>query len=293
MPMNESFEITAPQALVPVPAAVAAASGPDAAVTQAELDSLYRLDAQHDSKANVAALLTMLLTVDDVPRVRAWREETALIPQADPMREDVQTLGLASRLPWFEHALRRHAAAPLEDRKFLLQAARRLMKAARPIRPMDWLLFLAMRHSFGEVYWAPTNFPVEAELAELPAVNLRLIASFTAHLAQLVPGNDLSPNAGRLWYEAAVGGWNLGDPAPEFKRPDIDELIAALACLHALSSRQRLELAKLWVGEALALRSPLTTPVAEALRLSCLLMDCTLPRELGHLFIEIAPGRPD
>jgi hypothetical protein len=293
--MNESFEITAPQALVPepAPAPLPAASGPAARVTQAELDALRRLDAVRDSKANVAALLTMLLTAADIPRVRSWREETALIQQAEGMRQDVEALGLACRLPWFEHALLRHAGAPLEDRKFLLQAARRLMKAARPIRPMDWLLFLAMRHSFGEVYWAPTNFPVEAELAELPAVNLRLLCRFTAHLAQLVPGKDLSPTGGQRWYQAVVRDWNAGDPAPEFKRPDIDELIAALACLHALSSRQRLELAKLWVTEALELSGALTPSAAEALRLSCLLMDCTLPRELDRLFIEIVPASPD
>ena len=162
--------------------------------TSDESDALARLDRVHGPGGMKAALLAVLLVPDQPGRLRAWREETSLVGEAETIREDVERLGAAVRLPWFELLLARLGGTPLHDRQGLLRSARRVLTAAHPGLPIDRLLWLAMRRHFGENPYALVHAPAEAEIAQLPPADMRHVADYTAHLARMVPSDD--PAAG-------------------------------------------------------------------------------------------------
>jgi hypothetical protein len=76
--------------------------------------------------------------------------------------------------------------------------------------------------------------------------------------------------------------WERHAIVPPCEPPDTDGLVHALQELQALAWMQRPVLARDWVTAALQ-HSPhgrLTDPAADALRLSCALLDSPLPPEL-------------
>jgi hypothetical protein len=258
--------------------------------TAEEKDALARLDRVHGPGGMKAALLAMLLVPDQPGRVRAWREETSLVGEAETIRMDIEALGGATRLPWFELLLARLGGAPLPDRQELLRAARRVLTAAHPGLPIDRLMWLAMRRHFGENPFAMVHAPADADIAQLPAADMRHVAHYTAHLARMVPSDD--PAAGQQWYGAVMGRWLAAAAVPPWHRPDVDELVHALSGLQALSWMQRPQLVRAWVSEALppGRPGPLPQTAADALRLSCLLMDSPMPPELARQYVEVNPA---
>jgi hypothetical protein len=255
-----------------------------------EQDALARLDRVHGPGGMKAALLAMLLVPDQPGRVRAWREETSLVGEAETIRADVELLGGATRLPWFELLLARLGASPLHDRQELLRSARRVLTAAQPGLPIDRLMWLAMRRHFGENALALVHAPADADIAQLPPSDMRHVADYTAHLARMVPSDD--PDAGHRWYAAVMGRWLAPAAIPRWHRPDVDELVHALTGLQALSWMQRPQLVRACVGEALPAGrpGPLPQTAADALRLSCLLMDSPMPPELARQYVEPTPA---
>ena len=166
--------------------------------TSDESDALARLDRVHGPGGMKAALLAVLLVPDQPGRLRAWREETSLVGEAETIREDVERLGAAVRLPWFELLLARLGGTPLHDRQGLLRSARRVLTAAHPGLPIDRLLWLAMRRHFGENPYALVHAPAEAEIAQLPSADMRHVADYTAHLARMVRTSVAAPALGRI-----------------------------------------------------------------------------------------------
>jgi hypothetical protein len=260
-----------------------------AALAQDERDALDRLDRVHGAGGMKAALLAMLLVPDQPTRVRAWREETSLVGEAETIRADIELLSGATRLPWFELLLARLGGTPLADRQELLRSARRLLTAAHPGLPIDRLLWLAMRRHFGENPFGIVHAPADADIAQLPMSDMQHVAHYTAHLARMVPSDDAQ--AGQHWYTAVMGRWMAPQAIPAWHRPDVDELVRALTGLQALSWMQRPQLVRAWVGEALpsGRPGPLPGTAADALRLSCLLMDSPMPPELARQYVEITP----
>lgn len=254
-----------------------------------ESDALARLDRVHGPGGMKSALLAMLLVPDQPSRVRAWREETSLVGEAETIRMDVEQLGGTIRLPWFELLLARLGGTPLHDRQELLRAARRVLTAAHPGLPIDRLLWLAMRRHFGENPLALVHAPADADIAQLPPSDMRHVAHYTAHLARMVPSDDAQ--AGQHWYGAVMGRWLAPAAIPPWHRPDVDDLVHALTGLQALSWMQRPQLVRGWVAEALppGRPGPLPQTAADALRLSCLLMDSPMPPELARQYVEVNP----
>lgn len=257
--------------------------------SQDERDAIERLERVHGAGGLKTALLAMLFVSAQAGRHRVWAEETALIPEADALRADVESLSPASHLPCYEMLLARQASAPLAERQALLQVARRLLTAERRNRPIDRLLWLAMRRCFGEAPWAVTHVPPDVEIDQLPAVELQHIAHFSAHLARMVPADDDAGPAGRAWYDAVMLRWFTPATLPPWRSPDVDSIVHALNALQALSWMQRPLLVRAWISEALppGRPGPLPPRAADALRLACLLLDCPLPPELARQYVEV------
>jgi hypothetical protein len=254
---------------------------------QDERDALDRLGRVHGPGGMKAALLALLLVPDQPTRLRAWREETSLVLEAETICADVEKLSGRTRLPWFELLLARLGGSPLADRQELLRSARRVLTAAHPGLPLDRLMWLAMRRHFGENPLAMIHAPADAEIAQLPGSDMLHVAHYTAHLARMVPSDD--PEAGLRWYSGVLGRWLPERAVPSWHKPDVDELVRALAGLQGLSWMQRPQLIRAWVGEALpAGRAPLGQTAADALRLSCLLLDSPMPPELARQYDEVA-----
>jgi hypothetical protein len=258
--------------------------------TSDESEALARLDRVHGPGGMKAALLAMLLVPDQPGRVRAWREETSLVGEAETIRVDVEQLGATVRLPWFELLLARLGGTPLHDRQELLRSARRVLTAAHPGLPIDRLLWLAMRRHFGENPYALVHAPAEAEIAQLPPAEMRHVADYTAHLARMVPSDDAA--AGQRWYAAVLGRWLAPGAIPPWHRPDVDAFVHALTGLQALSWMQRPQLVRAWVAEALPTGrpGPLPPTAADALRVTCLLLDTPIPPELARQYVEVNPA---
>lgn len=253
-----------------------------------EREALERLDRQNGPGGMKAALLALLLVPGQPSRVRAWREETVLVNEAEDICADIDRLGRRTRLPLFELMLARLGGTPLADRQQLLRSARRILTAAQPGLPIDRLMWLAMRRHFGENPLAMIHAPADADIANLPGPDMINVAHFTAHLARMVPSDD--PEAGLRWYTGVMGRWLPVRAVPSWHKPDVDQLVHALTGLQALSWMQRPQLIRAWVGEALPPgHAPLRGSAADALRLSCLLLDSPMPPELARHYDEVAP----
>ena len=94
------------------------------------------------------------------------------------------------------------------------------------------------------------------------------------------------PLAGAAWYATVMARWERHTPIPPCEPPDIDSLVHALQELQALAWMQRPVLARDWVTAALqhSPRGRFTDAAADALRLSCALLDSPLPPELERHF---------
>lgn len=261
-----------------------------ASLSTQEQEAIDRLGRVHGPGGMKSALLAFLLVSDQPGRMRAWREETSLVGEAENIRTDVEQLGGTTRLPWFELLLARLGGAPLPDRQELLRSARRVLTAAHPGLPIDRLLWLAMRRHFGENPFGMVHAPADADIAQLPASDMLHVARYTAHLARMVPSDDT--DVGQRWYAGVMGRWLAPAAMPAWHRPDVDELVRALTGLQALSWMQRPQLVRAWVSEALpsGRPGPLPQTAADALRLSCLLLDSPMPPELARQYVEFNPS---
>jgi hypothetical protein len=255
-------------------------------LSDAERDAMARLERVRSPGGMKAALLALLLAPQHPARVRAWREETILVDDAEAIRADVERLGGPSRLPLFELLLARLGGTPLPERQGLLRSARRVLTA--PGHPLDRLLWLAMRRHFGEHPAGRVQAPADAEISRFPASDMVHIAHFTAHLARMVPDEDAQE--GRRWYDAVMTRWMKPTEIPPWQRPDVDALVQALNALQAMSWMQRPQLVRAWVLCAYppGRPGPLPQVAADALRLSCLLMDSPMPVELARQYVEVS-----
>lgn len=269
--------------------------------SDAERDAAEHLDRLNGINELRAAVLALLLPPGSKRAVRAWRVEVAGFSRAVEIRDWVTALSPASRLPWFEVLVSRWRNHPPDQRAALLESTRRVMGARGVTRPIDRLHWLAMRLRMGDASAAATRAPATAELSQLPQREVSTIATYSAFLARMVPAEpneleDTAPTeAGRLWYEAVMQPWAKRAEIPPCTPPDTDGLVYALQELQAMPWMQRPALVRGWVGGAIA-HSPghrLADTAADALRLTCALLDSPLPPELAqHFGAAAAKGTP-
>lgn len=274
-------------------------------------DQLSRVNGPLELHATVLALL---LPRDSQRALRAWEIECEAHPHSHPaaqaLRAHVAALPAAARLPWFETMLARLRSSPLPARQALLAATRRLMGARGTVRPIDRLHWLVMRLRLGEAPGVAAPAGASTALSQLPQADVHAIAMFSAFLSRMVPVAEPAaggagaepepgtaaaaapaPAAGAAWYASVMAPWaHLGD-VPPLALPDTDGIVYALHALQALAWMQRPVLVRGWVTAAQlhSRHGRLTDSAADALRLSCALLDSPLPPELARHYSAATP----
>jgi hypothetical protein len=164
------------------------------------------------------------------------------------------------------------------------------MGARGVMRPIDRLHWLAMRQRMGDASAASTRAAATAELSQLPQREVSTIASYCAFLARMVPDEPgeldatAPTEAGLAWYDAVMQPWAKRTEIPPCAPPDTDALVYALQELQAMPWMQRPALVRGWVAGAIELSKygRLNDIAADALRLTCSLLDSPLPPELAQ-----------
>ena len=254
-----------------------------------EIAATRQLAAVNDAAGLRAALLALLVPAGSRRPALAWQVETAGNPQAGAFRDDVNGLAPAERLPWFEKLLVRMARQPLSERQSLLEAARRVMRARGAAWPIDMLRWLLMRQRLGEQ--SPLAAPAGADVAfsQLPEEDVHAIARYSAFLARLVPNAIIDSTGHAAWYADVMAPWQGRVPVPPCDpAPDGDALVQALRQLQSLPWLQRPVVVRTWVSAAAqhSRGGRLSLEAADALRMSCTLLDSPMPPELAAHYIQ-------
>ena len=273
-------------------------TAPSPAMSAAETAELERSAIDHLSRLNgalelQAAVLALLLPANSKRAARAWEIETHGTPNAEALRLQVSQLSATARLPQFEALVSRMRAQPLAARQNLLEATRRVMGARGAVRPIDRLHWLAMRQRLGGPSAAGARNAASADLSRLPQADVSAIAMYSAFLSRVVPVDAATlPEAadptvatpGQAWYDTVMTPWRGNAAIPSCQPPDTDGLVHALQELQALPWMQRPMLVRGWVAGALqhSRYGRLGAEAADALRLSCALLDSPLPPELAR-----------
>ena len=275
-----------------------AAIPPSAADAQ-ERERGHRLRALHDDPdALDAAVLACLLTPRSALDVAMWRSLVARPDALAPVREDVEQLSSSQRLPWFEHFARALAPGPVARRQALIGAARRLLTADRVVTPMDQLRWIALRHLLAGSAVAPPAAAAN-DFETLDADQVHSICVYCGFLSTLVPTPEVHfdptgyGSVSQEWYDTVTAPWIDRTDVPAREGYDIDAALRALRELQAMPWLLRPMLVRSWFDAARALTEGpvLHAGAADALRLSCVLLDSPVPPELGEQYIEVESVR--
>ena len=251
-----------------------------------------QLAVVNDAPGLRAALLALLVPVGSRRPALAWQVETAGNPQAPALRDEVNDLPAVDRLPWFEKLLVRIARQPLIERQLLLAAARRVMRARGAAWPIDTLHWLLMRQRLGDHGTLAAPAAAEVAFSQLPEEEVHAIARYSAFLARLVPSGIIDHKGHAAWYAAVMATWQGRVPVPPCDpAPDVDGLVQALRQMQALPWLQRPMVVRAWVSAALkhSGEGRLAVEAADALRMSCTLLDSPMPPELAAHYIQSPP----
>jgi hypothetical protein len=262
-----------------------AAAGP-----ASERDAADRLRHVHGAGELQAVLLALLLPRGSKRALRAWRIEAGKLPDGEALREHGASFSGAARLPWFELLLARMATQPLAARQELLLATRRVMGADGVARPIDRLHWLTMRRGLGETGPLAARPEPHAEEAEWLESDVLSVAEYTAFLSRMVPAEDPDSPEGQGWYEAVMAGFPVFAEIPPWHPPNAKAMVDALGRMQTLSWMQRPVVVRTWVTTALA-KSRLgrfSDLAADALRMSCVLLDSPQPPELARHYVALA-----
>ncbi len=268
-------------------------------LAQAAADHLSRLNGALELQA---AVLALLLPADSQRATHAWRVETEATPNAQAVLKHVTQLPHAARLPWFETLVSRMRSQPQAERQALLESTRRVMAARGVVRPIDRLHWLAMRQRLGEASAAGARVAAATDLSRLPQSDVSAIAVYSAFLSRMVPVDAAQQPqpvgaaplaAGVAWYDTVMSPWQRQATVEPCVPPDTDALVHALQELQALPWMQRPVLVRSWVGAARqhSRHGRLGDGAADALRLSCSLLDSPLPPELTRHY-DAATSQP-
>ena len=261
-------------------------------------EGLARLRGLNEPAQWQAAVLALMLVPGSRRERAMWFEETQGLADAERLLADVLALPQPHRLPWFETLARQLAPGPVELRHALVGAARRVMTADGMVSQMDQLRWVALRHLLaGSAVAAPAA--AETDLAELDDGYALKVCLYSAFLSHMVPAPELTldltgfESTGQTWYDSVVAPWYQRFTLPPRERHDIDATLRALRVLQAMPWLLRPVLVRRWFDAARTLtEGPVLHPVAaDALRLTCTLLDSPVPPELSRQYIEVEPAR--
>lgn len=259
-----------------------------------ERDAADRLTRVFGRAELHATLLALLLPPGSKRALRAWQIEIEAMPGMDALRVHAASLSGAARLPWFERLLSRMTAQPMAARQELLKAARRIMAARGVARPIDRLHWLAMRRGCGELAPLAARPEVNVEVAEWLESDVLDVAAYTAFLSRMVPGDEADSAQGKGWYEAVMTTWQPFAEVPLWLPPAAAGMVEALGRLQTLSWMQRPVVVRNWVVSAIRLSNGgrLSDLSADALRLTCGLLDSPEPPELASHYVTLTDDNP-
>ena len=257
-----------------------------------------RLRALDDPLSWRAAVLALMVTPGSALEREAWLGlvTTQLPPQREAriLFDDISQLWVSQRLPWFEHFARRLAPGPVAQRHELIGAARRLLTADGVVSSMDQLRWIALRHLLAGSAVAPPA-AAHTEFETLDRQQVHAICVFCGFLSTLVPTPEINfdptgyGSVSQNWYDSVTAPWIDHADVPARQGYDIDAALRALRELQAMPWLLRPMLVRSWFDGARALTDgPMLHPgAADALRLSCVLLDSPVPPELADQYIDV------
>ena len=261
-------------------------------------ECVSRLHTLRDAAQWQSVVLALMLTPSNRRGHSKWLDQWYELPGAARLLDDTLTLPQACRLPLFEHFARLLAPGPVELRQQLISAARQLMTADGAVTPLDQLRWVALRHMLaGSAAAAPAA--AEADLHDIDDAQALKVCVFSAFLSHMVPAPELTldltglESIGETWFHTVVAPWYQRFTLPPREHRDIDATLRALRVLQEMPWMLRPVLVRTWFEAACELTDgPALHPVAaDALRLTCTLLDSPVPPELGRQYIEVEPAR--
>ena len=257
---------------------------------------MLRLRAQDDAASWRAAVLALMVMPGSALERQAWRALVSPLtpPQAAQLFDDLSQLWASQRLPWFEHFARRLAPGPVAQRQELIGAARGLLTADGVVSSMDQLRWIALRHLLAGSAVAPPA-AAATEFETLDRQQVHAICVYCGFLSTLVPTTEIHfdptgyGSVNQDWYDSVTAPWIDHADVPARQGYDIDAALRALRELQAMPWLLRPMLVRSWFDAARSLTDgpALHADAADALRLSCVLLDSPVPPELGEQYIEV------
>ena len=261
-------------------------------------ERLARLQALDEPLQWQMAVLAHLLSRNNALELAVWHESARGLLGAEALLDDILELPHSHRLPWFEHFARLLAPGPVEPRHALIGSARRLMVIDGMVTPAEQLQWVALRHLLaGSAVAPPTG--AHADLADLENAQAHPVCVFSGFLSHLLPAPEVTLDleghepVGQAWYDSVTALWEGRFETPPRERQDIDASLRALRELQALPWLLRPVLVRRWFDAARVLTDgpQLHPAAADALRLTCTLLDSPVPPELGRQYTEVIPAR--
>jgi hypothetical protein len=244
------------------------------------------------------AVLALMADPDNATDHATWHALVDGLPQAPRLFSELAQLDAARRLPWLEHFARLLATGSVDERHELIVAARRVLIADRVVSAMDQLRWITLRHLLaGSAVAPPAAAPTEFEQLDLHQVVS--ICRYCGFLSTLVPTPEITldptgyGSVSQTWYDTVTAPWVDRAQVPARHGHDIDAALRALRELQSMPWLVRPVLVRSWYDAARELtQGPVLHPgAADALRLSCTLLDCPLPPELIDQYVEVEPAR--
>lgn len=262
-------------------------------------ERLSRLALLNDPTAIQAAVLALVVTPHNALERAAWRDATQGLADAEHVFEDLAALPPTRRLPWFEHLARSLAPEAVALRHAVIDAARRIMTSDGVVSPLDQLQWVALRHLLAGSAVAPPA-AAHTDLDTLDDSLAHKVCVFSAFLSQLVPSPEVMldltgcESVSQTWYDSVTAPWHGRLDVPAREGHDIDASLRALRELQHMPWLLRPVLVRSWFDAARSLTEgpALHAGAADALRLSCVLLDSPVPPELGRQYIEVDAARP-
>ncbi len=272
------------------PVAAPTPSPADTASGTASTDRLLQAIGPRELRC---ALLALLLPPGSRRAMASWQGETMdETPYSTQLRDEAVALPATARLPWFERLLVRMAAQPAAERKALLESTRRVVSARGSVQAIDTLHWLVMRRRLSPPPPQALAASADSGFSKLPESDVYPIARYSAFLSRMVPVNSPDGEGGAAWYASVMMRWQLRVEVPaQLPLPDSDAVVQALQHVAGLPWMQRPVLMREWVSNALKHSPPegLSACAADALRMSCTLLDTPLPPDLSRHYIEPYP----
>lgn len=259
-----------------------------------EREAGARLSRVHGVAELRAAILALILPPGSRRPVRAWRMEAGAAADAEVLRTHASRLSGATRLPWLERLLVRAARQPIGFRQQLLQATRRVMGARGVARPVDRFHWLFMRRVLGDGLSIEARTESGVDVAEWLESDVFAVATYSAFLARVMAGDQGDDAQARAWYDVAMAAWQPFADIPLWTPTPAEAMVEALGRLQTLSWMQRPVVIRNWVMSTIrqGRGTSFTDDGADALRMTCVLLDSPVPPELTEHYRALPDDPP-